>query len=157
MPCATPEQQKEYQRLWYQRVAKKRRQQWFEDNGPCRQCGSTNDLQLDHVDVFTKVSHSVWSWSKQRRDEELKKCQVLCKDCHDKKSGIDREKLGLYDKMRVKDPDGMAWCYAGTHFTSIALFTKNKAKRRGIQNECRVCRSKKRSGCVGLSVSPSSL
>lgn len=58
----------------------------FAENGPCRQCGSTEDLELDHIDPTTKISHAVWSWSEQRRAEELKKCQVLCHNYHETKT-----------------------------------------------------------------------
>jgi hypothetical protein len=39
-------------------------------------------LELDHKDHRQKVSHTIWSWSMERRDAELAKCQVLCHDCH---------------------------------------------------------------------------
>lgn len=45
-------------------------------------CGSIENLEVDHIDSSTKVGHNVWSWKQERRDEELAKCQVLCKDCH---------------------------------------------------------------------------
>ena len=85
MPCSTPESQRKYQREWL----KRRRLEWFEKNGPCKQCGSKNDLQLDHIDPSSKIHHVIWSWSKQRREEELLKCQVLCKKCHHAKSLAD--------------------------------------------------------------------
>lgn len=49
-------------------------------------CGSYKQLEVDHVDPKTKISHSVWSWSEKRRGEELSKCQVLCSPCHRKKT-----------------------------------------------------------------------
>lgn len=72
------ETQREYQRLWMAQ----RRQQWFDENGPCVDCKSWKDLELDHVNSSTKVSHRVWSWSKARRDAELEKCVVRCNNCH---------------------------------------------------------------------------
>lgn len=62
------------------------RRAWLDANGPCVNCGSSEDLQVDHKDPSTKVSHKVWSWSPVRRAEELAKCQVLCKECHKAKS-----------------------------------------------------------------------
>lgn len=47
---------------------------------------SSEKLELDHIDPSTRVSHAVWSWAKNRREEELAKCQVLCHDCHVKKT-----------------------------------------------------------------------
>ena len=53
-------------------------------NGPCVKCGcwDLDQLEVDHIDPNTKVSHRVWSWSKERRENELAKCQVLCRACH---------------------------------------------------------------------------
>lgn len=64
------------------RKMKQRRLDWFEENGPCRKCGSWEDLEVDHVDPVCKVSHNVWSWSEERRTAELLKCQPLCEKCH---------------------------------------------------------------------------
>jgi hypothetical protein len=81
MPMATKEAQREYQRNWVRR----RRNEYFKDKS-CARCESVERLELDHKDPSTKVSHSIWSWKKERRDEELLKCQVLCHDCHVVKS-----------------------------------------------------------------------
>ena len=68
-----------------------RRAEWIAENGPCANCGFwTDDLETDHVDPEQKVSHRVWSWTKARRDEELKKCQVLCRLCHQIKTNRER-------------------------------------------------------------------
>jgi len=56
-------------------------------------CGSWKKLELDHIDPKTKESHKIWSWSEERRNKELKKCQVLCYDCHNIKSSIDKHNL----------------------------------------------------------------
>ena len=78
MPCKTKAKQNAYQLNWM----RKRREAWFEHNGPCIACGSPNNLELDHKDPKTKSDHKIWSWSKKRREEELAKCQVLCIECH---------------------------------------------------------------------------
>lgn len=78
----TPEQQREYQRQWLAA----RRQAWLDEHGPCVKCGSSDRLEVDHVDPTQKITHSVWSWAKDRREAELAKCQVLCHDCHQEKS-----------------------------------------------------------------------
>lgn len=82
MPYKDPERQRKYQRAWMAR----RRQEWFDANGPCAVCGSDQDLQLDHEDPKHKISHRVWSWSSERRARELAKCRALCGPCHKKKS-----------------------------------------------------------------------
>lgn len=79
------EKQRAYQRAWM----KKRREDWLIENGPCVLCGSDDDLQVDHVDRQTKITHRVWSLNKERRLRELSKCQVLCQPCHSKKTTAD--------------------------------------------------------------------
>ena len=70
--------QREYCRNWMQ----KRRQEWIGQNGPCKRCGSWEDLEGHHKDPETKISHRVWSWTKKKREKELRKCEVLCFKCH---------------------------------------------------------------------------
>lgn len=90
-----PEAMRRYKREWYA----KRRAAYFADKscvctstvcGHGSVCGSTEKLELDHVDRSTKVSNSIWSWSEARRNEELAKCQVLCEFCHQTKSAEER-------------------------------------------------------------------
>lgn len=56
--------------------------------GVCVRCGSTERLELDHIDRTTKaldLGH-LWSIAADRYAAELAKCQVLCHDCHKAKS-----------------------------------------------------------------------
>lgn len=73
--------QREYQRAW-----KENRRRAFFNGKRCLQCGSIENLQLDHVDPTKKVSHKIWTWSSERRNAEVKKCQVLCTSCHKRKT-----------------------------------------------------------------------
>jgi 5-methylcytosine-specific restriction endonuclease McrA len=57
--------------------------------GHCAECGSTENLQVDHVDPESKdpllralKTASFWSWAWHRIEAELAKCQVLCLPCH---------------------------------------------------------------------------
>lgn len=84
MTYKNKEQQRQYQRQW---IAN-RRIEYFKDKY-CVQCGSTEQLELDHINRKTKVDHRIWSWSKTKRDEELAKCQVLCRDCHKLKTKLE--------------------------------------------------------------------
>ena len=97
VPYADPAVQREYQRV---RIAT-RRAAWLAVNGPCRQCGSVDQLEIDHIDPGQKVSHRIWSWSDTRLLAELEKCQVLCRSCHMIKS------LGAVDLA----PHGTHQCY----------------------------------------------
>ena len=73
---------REYQKIWL----RSRRDAWFKENGPCKTCGSWENLELDHIDPTLKVSNRIWSWNLTRRNEEISKCQVLCKKCHQDKT-----------------------------------------------------------------------
>jgi len=68
---------REYQRKW-----KANRRKAFFENKKCTECGSIVDLELHHVNPKDKTDHRIWSWSKERQEKELKKCIVLCKECH---------------------------------------------------------------------------
>lgn len=81
MPYADLAQQRKYQREWMAR----RRAEWLAGKS-CAICGSTENLEVDHVDPSAKVEHRVWSWTATRREEELAKCQVLCEAHHAEKS-----------------------------------------------------------------------
>ncbi len=78
MPYKDLNRQREFQRVWI----KRRREEWFAEHGPCEKCGSWENLEIHHRDPEKKVTHNVWSWTPERRDAELAKCQVLCKSCH---------------------------------------------------------------------------
>lgn len=56
--------------------------------GKCIKCNSLDKLELDHVDrnkKSFKIS-KLWSISNERFQEEVTKCQVLCRDCHELKT-----------------------------------------------------------------------
>lgn len=103
MPYKDKEQQKEYSRIW----KKARRDIWLQENGPCNNCGSYNDLEVDHINPNTKIDHKVWTWKLERRLIELAKCQVLCYDCHLVKSINEKQNtthgtLNMYDKHNCR-------------------------------------------------------
>ncbi len=56
--------------------------------GKCVLCGSTTRLQFDHIDKTTKSFTIGESWSRSDTDveNELKKCQLLCFECHNTKT-----------------------------------------------------------------------
>lgn len=63
------------------------RKKWIEDlGGKCVQCGSTDDLEIDHIDRTTKSFDISRENSIPKAAQELTKCQLLCKICHKKKS-----------------------------------------------------------------------
>lgn len=63
--------------------------------GVCAECGSMDDLQVDHVDPSTKLFDVKQLLYKRRLDapevlDELAKCQLLCRLCHEAKTGSER-------------------------------------------------------------------
>lgn len=65
------------------------RDAWFHGK-VCAACGSSDRLELDHIDPNTKLrrnDHCCFGWSPARRDAELLKCQALCRSCHEAKTG----------------------------------------------------------------------
>lgn len=82
---------------------KARRLQWFLENGPCVVCGSSENLELDHIVPEEKVSHNIWSWSYEKRIEELNKCQVLCHQCHLKKTSEWRASFLVCDGVKTSN------------------------------------------------------
>lgn len=70
---------------WHRRWIADRRASFFAGKR-CAKCGSIDRLEIDHIDPATKVANSIWSWTETRRTAELTKCQVLCHDCHKKKT-----------------------------------------------------------------------
>lgn len=90
--CKREYKQNSGQNLKNQLKATQRRADWMLANGPCRHCGSSADLEVDHIDPSTKnpvlryPSNAIWRWGDQKRNEELAKCQVLCRPCHLKKT-----------------------------------------------------------------------
>jgi hypothetical protein len=57
--------------------------------GRCVRCGSTDRLEFDHIDHTTKtveLADAFATYSQQRLEAEVDKCQLLCKVCHVDKS-----------------------------------------------------------------------
>jgi hypothetical protein len=89
MPIKDPEARRRYQREWKARRVRELKGAWMAANGPCVDCGSWDQLELDHVDPSTKVSHRIWSWSDEHRAAELEKCAPRCRVCHARKSATE--------------------------------------------------------------------
>lgn len=60
----------------------------------CKQDYPAKDVQVDHIDpvVCLKDGFVDWDTYIQRMYVEKEKLQVLCKDCHQKKSSMERSK-----------------------------------------------------------------
>ncbi len=111
-----------------------RRRLWLLENGPCKQCGTWDDLQADHVDPATKTVEvdDWWARGGQTLESELAKCQVLCKGCHRRKSILESQERnggaarhGTYSKY-IKGCRCAACCEANT------TYHYNRRRRLGI-------------------------
>ena len=109
------EQQREYQRQW---MAERRAKAL--EGMSCAYCAATEDLHFHHFDPAIKVSHNVWSWTEERRREELAKCIVLCRSCH-------------VDHHRQNRPQ---FCKRGHELTEANSYWKPGRTTR----ECRTCK-----------------
>jgi len=72
----------------------------------CYNCGSTEDLEIDHIQPELK-SFSIskfWSIKEDLFLKELEKCQLLCKSCHINKTNNDRG-------CNTRDQHGTVVCY----------------------------------------------
>ena len=86
MPYKNRDDLREYQKNWCAR----KRQKWIDAyGGECIECGSKEQLEFDHVDPSQKVTHRIWGWAEARIADELAKCQLLCRPCHQVKTKLD--------------------------------------------------------------------
>ena len=79
--------------------------------GKCAQCGKTTDLEFDHIDRTKKLftlGAEASGIAQAKWDAEVKKCQLLCADCHIAKS------LGDWNPPRMRCTHGSITMYA-TH------------------------------------------
>ena len=82
--------------------------------GECSICGSTEQLEFDHIDWKTKTCEiaKIWSFKQEKFLKELSKCQLLCSACHsEKSSGDQREQMTghrepQHGKMHTYDKHG---------------------------------------------------
>lgn len=80
----------EYMREYVAKRYKRLRSEWIEKlGGRCAACGSKSSLEFDHIDASQKrysIAKILSTHSKQKVEEEMAKCQLLCTDCHMEKS-----------------------------------------------------------------------
>lgn len=83
----------EYMRDYMSRRYHERRKQAIQAlGGKCIDCGTTENLELDHIERSTKlINVSSFTWSdKVYWAEVLDKCTLRCQSCHRKKSAWER-------------------------------------------------------------------
>lgn len=86
---------KEYMREYMRQYSADRRQKALGLlGGKCVVCGSTQNLEIDHIDPTTKSFTLARGWHHawDKVVKELEKCQILCSTHHIEKSKIDNKK-----------------------------------------------------------------
>jgi hypothetical protein len=138
-----------------------RRECWLKENGPCSICGSSIELHIHHVNPNETLSHRFWGWSEEKRNKELEKCIVLCKECHvDIHTKMKREgKQTEYNKERKlidcikcgrKRPLGSKnlckTCYRENQRNNTLIICSRcgKEKKKYVDEICNACYSKER-------------
>jgi hypothetical protein len=87
------EQERDYNREYHLERYHARMREFIEQlGGKCVQCGSVDELEIDHIDPATKefTIASRWGLPDEAMQKELSKCQLLCYDCHKEKSASAR-------------------------------------------------------------------
>lgn len=85
----TKEEYNEYQRVYQlERYHRRRAEAIRILGGRCVVCGTTDDLEIDHINWRDKSFHigRLWSIAYDRFLDEISKCQLLCEDHHKEKS-----------------------------------------------------------------------
>ena len=76
----------EYASLQLQQYHQRRNYYIFLSGNRCRKCGSVTELEFDHIDPSTKIDTISNMLAKSVHVDihhaELKKCQLLCRQCH---------------------------------------------------------------------------
>lgn len=117
------------QRALQLKYIQSRREKWIADHGgKCSYCRSTTSLEIDHIDPKSKKrrgDHRVWSWKKEKMEAELRKCQILCKRCHAKKTKHENSMVrGQYQsnaKLKNSEAEKIRKLYSSGDYTVFAL------------------------------------
>lgn len=69
--------------------------------GKCVVCGTTMNLEIDHIEPSEKKFNIGACWSRPIFYEEIKKCQLLCYPCHLKKTSKEMRAKVTHGKYHV--------------------------------------------------------
>ncbi len=77
--------------------------------GKCAGCGTTENLQFDHIDRTQKIDNvaKILDYSVEKLTEEVDKCQLLCYECHEFKSLINHDKERLAEGYKVSQVESI--------------------------------------------------
>ena len=105
--------------------------------GSC-QCGVTNDLQFDHIDRNTKsfTIAKLSSVNDKAFWEEISKCQLLCHECHQKKTLTDLGQVSA--KTTHGTLSSYRYCRCQTCVKFKSQYTAEHRKERKTKLKCNV-------------------
>ena len=74
--------------------------------GKCVKCGTTENLEVDHINPEDKTLRisSMWLRKHDRIMEELDKCQLLCGDCHKQKTREEKDRTKGVQRNKTVTP-----------------------------------------------------
>lgn len=129
--------EREYHREYYY----KRRAALMELVGDkCASCGSTESLEFDHIEPRLKsfdINDNMTA-SNSAVQQELKKCQMLCRECHIRKTAAEHREAGYthgtryaWMKIRCRCDE----CLAAKRSWNDARNMNRRVKSRGTRGE----------------------
>lgn len=124
----TKEKHREYNCQYY----RQRREKFIQQlGGKCAICGSTEQLEFDHIDKTSKKAGIARMMTCNSEDvqAELSKCQLLCKQCHITKS---KEHKDIHAKISLQEALAIRSDYVNTKLTQTALGKKYKLSQTEI-------------------------
>lgn len=95
---------------------------------PCADCGGVFDpvsMDFDHVDGARKfLVSSAWRWkSTEAIEEELKKCEVVCSNCHRVRTKVRKQQKGRKSRMTEADLADVPHVLINSHRSPIESAT----------------------------------
>lgn len=120
----TPEERRAYMNAYY---AKRMSEAVASLGGACAVCGTTEQLEFDHIDPSTKIDcvTSLAMRSRKLFFAEVAKCQLLCKEHHIEKT---RAEGSLKGRPPQPIKHGTEWAYK-RHKCRCELCCTERAKR----------------------------
>lgn len=125
----------DYNKIYYD---KRRQELLFRLGNSCNKCGSTENLEFDHVDPSTKL-HSISKilYRADLLEDELGKCQLLCKPCHVEKTRAENKKR--IEPYRSAHGTVRRYCHYGCRCKSCkkaySNYKKDYRTRKGSQKK----------------------
>lgn len=139
----TREESNQYAKLYQRKKREERRKRINEILGnKCAICGSTEQLVCDHIDPQTK-SFNICDKITANWDillEELKKCQLLCFNCHVEKTAVENTQgkhgtISMYMPGKRQRAKGKQGCRCPECVEAWSEYQKNYSKTKRLKTK----------------------